>query len=86
MITWTPSFRGAKWMGKGAIFCNPLGFTHHPLEDRWILKNLRFRLAGALCGRYVLLNGRVRVAQPTKQQKIRNLQTGIMNLHSGKPT
>ena len=40
MITWTLQ-GGAKWMGRGAIFCNPLGFTHHPLEDRWILKNLR---------------------------------------------
>ena len=26
------------------------------------------------------------MAQPTKQQKIRNLQTGIMKLHSGKLT
>ena len=32
-----PSFRGAKWMGKGSIFCNPFGFKHHPLEgaSKW---------------------------------------------------
>ena len=37
--TWVKTYlyppRGAKWMGKGAIFCNPLGYKQHPIGGSW---------------------------------------------------